>query len=110
MAAPVSEYSDEDEYLRVLESDVLTLVRTIIRRLRASGQRRDQFAARIDRGNKQHHWDTPDDLEHVVLDCLQLLRDCETRWSSTFYMIERLLYLFPVRDTLVQEDNSLQQS
>lgn len=27
---------------------------------------------------------------------VQLLRDCETRWSSTFLMITRVLTLYPV--------------
>ncbi|KAF8604217.1 hypothetical protein BDV93DRAFT_392795, partial [Ceratobasidium sp. AG-I] len=100
----VTEHTDEDEYLKALESDVLAIVRLVVRRLRASGQRRDQFAARIEQGNQQHHWDVSGDVEHVILDVLQLLRDCETRWSPTFYMIERFLYLFPAILAFVNEN------
>lgn len=31
-----------------------------------------------------------------LLPVLQLLRDCETRWSSTFLMLDRVLTLVPV--------------
>ena len=58
-------------------------------------------------GNKTLSW--PKDMIHF--DCptlpddqkvggtlpeVQLLRDCETRWSSTFLMITRVLNLYPV--------------
>lgn len=39
---------------------------------------------------------TGDDLE---LPLLQLLRDVEIRWSSTFLMIDRVLFLNPVSDS-----------
>ena len=41
----------------------------------------------------------PDDLKTGgILPEVQLLRDCETRWSSTFLMIMHVLTLYLVRD------------
>jgi hypothetical protein len=57
-------------------------------------------------GNKMKSW--PKDMEDFgdpdaakeggKLPEVQLLQDCETRWSSTFLMITRVLTLYPVRD------------
>ncbi|KAF8999977.1 hypothetical protein BDQ17DRAFT_1176091, partial [Cyathus striatus] len=57
---------------------------------RASGQRRKQFEDIIIEGNKKGFWN-----EKLSLPVLQLLRDCETRWSSTHQMIHRVLQLYP---------------
>ncbi|KAJ7696975.1 hypothetical protein B0H17DRAFT_1266691, partial [Mycena rosella] len=57
---------------------------------RASGQRRDDVRQIIVDGNAKYLWQ-PDGIMRVV----QLLRDCETRWSSTYLMSDRLIELYP---------------
>ncbi|KAI6006128.1 hypothetical protein EDD15DRAFT_2154708, partial [Pisolithus albus] len=81
----------------VLQRDVIGTVRSIVSVCRASGQRRQDLRKVIVEGNSSGRWagKLPDGGDKLPL--YQLLRDCETRWSSTFLMIERLLLLYPVR-------------
>ena len=58
--------------------------------IRASGQRREDFAMVISDGNKAGIFG-PEGLREVVL-----LKDMDVRWSSTFLMIDRVLELYPV--------------
>lgn len=54
--------------------------------------RRKGLAETIKEGN-----DSPGGWNGEKLRVLQLLKDVETRWSSTFLMIDRMLELYPVR-------------
>jgi len=54
----------------------------------------------IEDGNKSGKWKGKLPGNAETLPVVQLLRDCETRWSSTYLMIERLLLLYPVGDHL----------
>ena len=74
-------------YAEALASDPVKRTRDIVAGCRASGQRRAELKKVIISGNEQASWD---------LDVLQLLRDCDTRWSSTKNMITRLIHLYPV--------------
>ncbi|OSC99488.1 hypothetical protein PYCCODRAFT_1373005 [Trametes coccinea BRFM310] len=72
--------------------------RALINKARQSGQRREEF-------------------EQIVAECIknqtlgegfepggtQLLRDVDTRWSSTFLMIDRLLALYPAVQLLMRK-------
>ncbi|KAH6906874.1 ribonuclease H-like domain-containing protein [Coprinopsis sp. MPI-PUGE-AT-0042] len=60
--------------------DVIALGRSVVRAIRVSSLRRGRFA---DLQLARYPQDTP----------LELLRDVDTRWSSTLLMIERLLEL-----------------
>ncbi|KAJ7438173.1 hypothetical protein FB451DRAFT_1060446, partial [Mycena latifolia] len=73
-----------------LASDPLGNTRQIVAACRASGQRRSDVTQIIQDGNKKFLW--PGGTLRVV----QLLRDCETHWSSTYLMSDSLIELYPV--------------
>ncbi|KAF9002112.1 hypothetical protein BDQ17DRAFT_1243524, partial [Cyathus striatus] len=62
---------------------------------RASGQRRKQLEDIIIEGNRKGYWYNG----NSTLPVLQLLRDCETRWSLTCQMICQVLQLYPVSNS-----------
>lgn len=72
------------EYATAVQSDPVGRTRQIVTTCRKSGQHREGLQKLIATGS-----DT-----NVRL--VQLLRDCETRWSSTFNMIDRFIELHPV--------------
>ncbi|KJA23885.1 hypothetical protein HYPSUDRAFT_137215, partial [Hypholoma sublateritium FD-334 SS-4] len=76
----LSKLKDEDdpaEIIGPIEEDPIPILRSLIRAIRASSLRRQHFANIA----KTHDFE------------LQLLRDVDTRWSATLYMIERALIL-----------------
>ncbi|OJT11323.1 hypothetical protein TRAPUB_12198 [Trametes pubescens] len=82
--------ANDPEYASALENDPVKRARQLIAACRASGQRREDFAAVIADGNRCSSWGPGKTLRQV-----QLLRDVDTRWSSTYLMIDRLLELYP---------------
>jgi hypothetical protein len=64
--------------------------------MRSNDTRREGFRETILDGNFRGLF-TTDLGEKILLPLLQLLRDSETRWSSTYNMILRYLQLYPVR-------------
>ncbi|KAI9058884.1 hypothetical protein FKP32DRAFT_1580955 [Trametes sanguinea] len=64
--------------------------RQLVNACRASGQRCEDFMATITEGNRTEAFGQGKSLRAV-----QLLRDVNTWWSSTFLMIDRLLELYP---------------
>lgn len=95
---------DLDTYGDALRGDPIGRVRKLVSDCRASGQRRSALRAVIKNGNMMNAWpttvmnfDSPAfQKDGGVLPEVQLLQDCETRWSSTFLMIVRVLTLYPV--------------
>lgn len=83
-------------YVKTLERDPVGQCRGIVSACRASGQRPRCLQAVIQEGNENGYWrgKLPDGKS--TLPTLQLLRDCTTRWSSTFNMVDRVLMLNPV--------------
>lgn len=81
----------EPLYKAALESDPIARCRELVVAVRASGKRRKAFTESIERVNffGEH--------THRVV---QLLRDVDTRWSSTFLMVDRVLELYDVRTWL----------
>ncbi|KAJ7498281.1 hypothetical protein B0H11DRAFT_2155600 [Mycena galericulata] len=77
-------------YADALESDPVGQGRQIVASCRASGQRRSDLKRVIVQGNETKIWQPTGTLRVV-----QLLRDCETRWSSTFMMSDRVIELYP---------------
>ncbi|THU82979.1 hypothetical protein K435DRAFT_932053 [Dendrothele bispora CBS 962.96] len=73
-------------YFECLESDVVSAARKIVNTIRASDQRRETFQQIIKELNQ-----TRENANKIP--GLQLLRDVDTRWSSIFLMIDRLLLL-----------------
>ena len=92
---PMGPSAELIEYATAVESDPVGRTRRIVSVCRKSGQRREDLQKVIDAGNNSNAWGTDVVIRHV-----QLLRDCETRWSSTFNMIDRLIELYPVSNTL----------
>lgn len=84
------------EYLAALEADLVGKCRSIVAACRVSGQRRQALLKKIDEGNKSGYWQGKLDNGKDQIPLVQLLRDCETRWSSTFNMIDRVLDLYAV--------------
>jgi hypothetical protein len=94
-----------DAYGVALQGDPIGRVRKLVSDCRVSGQRCSALRAVIRDGNKNKSWpkimpdfNSPPDApkEGGKLPDVQLLRDCEMRWSSTFLMISRFLTLYPV--------------
>ncbi|KAH9895281.1 ribonuclease H-like domain-containing protein, partial [Cubamyces lactineus] len=85
-------------YAQALSENPVKAARTLIAKARQSALRREEF-------------------ESIVSDCIknktfgedaepsgtQLLRDVDTRWSSTFLMLDRLLSLYPAVQLLMQK-------
>jgi len=74
-------------YRDALEGDVVAAARKLVNVCRASGQRRKALQEIIREGNAANLF---------TLEELELLRDVDTRWSSTFYMIDRLILMYLV--------------
>ncbi|EIN06470.1 hypothetical protein PUNSTDRAFT_71957, partial [Punctularia strigosozonata HHB-11173 SS5] len=93
-----------ERYRDALSGDPLGRTRKLVGDCRSSGQRRAGLQHSIHEGNRTKSWpqrafdegSMADDLQTGgELPEVQLLRDCETRWSATFLMIFRLLVLYP---------------
>lgn len=83
------------DYANALSTKPITKCRGLVGACRASGSRRRDLQEAIKSGNLKKDW--MDSNGHaIILREVQLLRDCETRWSSTFFMLERVLELYPV--------------
>ncbi|KAH9844360.1 uncharacterized protein C8Q71DRAFT_697693 [Rhodofomes roseus] len=77
-----------DPYLDALRADPVVQARDLVRVSRASQQRREEFQDTIKEGNTQKAFgDQP--LPEAVL-----LQDVDTRWSSLYLMIDRVLELY----------------
>jgi len=85
-----------ETYASALTGDPVGRVRSVVAACRASGQRRQGLKATIIEGNVSKRWigKLPDGAD--TLPVVQLLRDCETHWSSSHLMVERVILLYPV--------------
>lgn len=83
-------------YIEALEQDLIGKCRSLVASCRASGQRRQALLKKIEEGNKSGYWKGKLEDGREEIRAVQLLRDCETRWSSTFNMIDRVLELYVV--------------
>ncbi|CDO76573.1 hypothetical protein BN946_scf184831.g9 [Trametes cinnabarina] len=84
-----------------LAADPIGKVRALVSSCRQSDQRRTEFRRTIEEGNKDKLWKDAEG-KPMELPVLQLLRDCETRWSSTFLMLKRVFLLYPAIQTFLQ--------
>jgi hypothetical protein len=87
---------DRQTFEEAVRRDPIALGRAVVRSIRASGQRRQNFEETIKDGNSKHWFGLNDKGEHLVVPCLQLLRDVKTRWDSVYGMISRLREMRPV--------------
>ena len=83
---------DKEKYLEAVKKNPVALGRDVVRIIRASGLRRDEFDKIIVTGNLQQWFKSPAGTV-VQIPEVQLLRDVKTRWDSIFYMLNRLLAL-----------------
>ncbi|KAF7372144.1 Dimer-Tnp-hAT domain-containing protein [Mycena venus] len=90
-------------YADALESDPVGGGRRVVAACRASGQRRSDLKIVIRQGNATKHWP----VEGGVLRTVQLLRDCETRWSSTYNMSDRVIELYPAVQCFLRHPQQL---
>ena len=83
---------DKEKYLEAVEKNPVALGCDVVRIIRASGLRRDEFDKIIVTGNLQQWFKSPAGTV-VQIPEVQLLQDIKTRWDSIFYMLNRLLAL-----------------
>lgn len=86
---------EREAYADAVSSDPIALGRSMVRIIRASGLRRDEFMDIVKTGNSKKWFKDPNGNIQLVPE-LELLRDVKTRWDSTYAMINRLRALRPV--------------
>ena len=86
-------FSDSED---TVSSNPIVHARAVVRVLRASGKRRDEFDKVLEKGNEEGYWKQGDPPRVVKLKPLQLLRDVCTRWDSVYKMLHRLRQMRPV--------------
>lgn len=90
-----------DAYITALENSPHDRIRRTAVALR-HGLRRQGLQNAIREGNQDQLFRRPELVDNVwtivpfQMALLELILDCQTRWSSTRNMIERFLYLYPV--------------
>lgn len=87
---------EDCDYAEALQNDVVGAARSLITAVRGSGQCCEEFKQIIKNGNISGGWGDFKQQLRVV----ELLKDVDTRWSSTFLMIDRLLELWLVRSII----------
>ncbi|OJT05329.1 hypothetical protein TRAPUB_3770 [Trametes pubescens] len=87
-------------YAEALSSDPVRRVRELVAACRKSGERRADLRRIIVQGNVASLWGQGKQVPE-----LQLLRDCDTRWSSTYQMIGRALTLYPAIKMFLNSDD-----
>ena len=85
-------FKDNEAYQAALKSDVVACVQRYITACRASGQHREEFDTILVEGNRAEGWGE----SHERIREVGLLKDVDTRWSSTFRMIDRFLETYLV--------------
>lgn len=91
--------SELKEWIAGLKRDPLRRARRLIRLLRSSDQRRENFRRFIQDGNERSWFSERTESgkrQTIQVPELQLLRDVKTRWDSVYLMLRRLRTLRPV--------------
>jgi hypothetical protein len=79
---------NKDLYLAAVQDCPISLGRNVVRTIRASGLRRDEFMDVVKDGNRRGWFKSDGQVVQVPEN--ELLQDVRTRWDSVFYMINRL--------------------
>jgi hypothetical protein len=89
--SPDSDESDnEGDIMRPIPVvDLLGKVRSLIKAIRASGQRQTQFYNVVESGNRADWWKDANGNPEKIKP-LKFLHDVKTRWDSTYQMLIRL--------------------
>ncbi|KAF8672559.1 Encoded by, partial [Rhizoctonia solani] len=90
----VSLSSSTKDYLAALGSKPVDKVRSCVNAMRSSGTRQEGLQEVIWEGNFYNLF-IDNFGEAINVPLLQLMRDCETRWSSTYNMLRRFILLAP---------------
>ena len=85
---------EDTVYRLALQDDPIAQARNTVRAAKASGRRREEFQDTIQEGNKAKRFGS-DPLPESVL-----LLDVDTRWSSIYVMVDRVLELNQVASLL----------
>lgn len=95
-AMPLPDGVTIEGYRAALTADIVGTARKLVTACRSSGLRREEFELTIREGNDAGSW-MDSEGKALLLPVMELLRDCEIRWSSTFLMLDRILALLLVR-------------
>ncbi|EDR13320.1 uncharacterized protein LACBIDRAFT_309052 [Laccaria bicolor S238N-H82] len=82
-------------YKQAILANPIRKKRSLVATCRSSGQRRRHLRQIIEDGNESGYWKGKLINGQDKLCPVNLLRDCETRWSSTFLMVDHGLVLYP---------------
>ena len=93
---PAPNSATQQSFEDAVTRDPIAVGRNIVRSLRSSGQRRDNFDEIVKDGNDKGWFLVGVPPQVVKLRPLQLLRDVKTRWDSVYFMIKRLREMRPV--------------
>ena len=85
-----------EQYANALATDPVGGARTLVGVCQKSGQQRSDLRAAIEAGNSNGSFHDENGTPMAAIPVQQLLRNCETRWSSTFNMTGRVITLYPV--------------
>ncbi|KAH7868449.1 uncharacterized protein C8R40DRAFT_1062037, partial [Lentinula edodes] len=92
----------DDDYADALAKDLVGCARKLVNACRASGKHRDALRDAIINIQKVQS----DNNETRQMRAIVLLRDVDTRWSSTFLMIDCLLELYPAVKTFASHNGN----
>jgi hypothetical protein len=82
------EEDDADTQNDGVSADLLGKVRSLVKAIRASGQRQASFDQVVSSGNDAGWWKDANDAP-IAIKPLRFLRDVKTRWDSTYQMLVR---------------------
>jgi len=88
------------EYLAALKQDLISCARKLVNACRASGQRRSELHKIVlEMKLEAHQSDSQNtDQNPPIFRAEVLLHDVDTRWSSIYLMIDRLIELYLVHE------------
>lgn len=81
-------------------TDLLGKIRSLVKAIRASGQRQSSFDQVVLSGNNSGWW-KDDTGAPIVIKPLKFLRDVRTRWDSTYQMLVRVLMFKQVKSLVL---------
>lgn len=87
--------SKKDDYVAAVAGHPINKAREMVRNIRSSGLRRDEFA-KITRSGNAEGWFRDRSGAVIKVPERELIRDVPTRWDSTFFMMNRLRVMRPV--------------
>lgn len=97
--------ADRERYAAAVKHNPIKMARLIVISVRSSGLRRDEFLDTIKLGNSKN-WFQPPGSPVKKLPEHELKRDADTRWDSTYAMMDRLIEMRPVSEFEYSTDRS----